>query len=161
MIFCNISSVISDKGTPLKPWDYSPDSVTRACAKVWAGNLCRRDYNGLPQITCISTCADNFCNCDSRSPPPEQFRGGKVAYESPKKSTWSANDLLSCQAMAGVPGYETESELAVRRNQAQDPDLVTRGKRRRFNRRNSAPTLNSYYLEVLVCVGMVLLLWIK
>ena len=81
----------------LSPYDYTPASVSRACAKTYLGNLCRRDWRNAPQITCISTCDRNFCNCDTRSPPPAMFEGGKVAFESPKNALFYSSDYASCK----------------------------------------------------------------
>lgn len=76
--------------------DYVPTSASRSCAKVWLGNTCRRDWLGQPLITCITTCDKDFCNCDTRSPPPEMFRGGKVLPLAPKTARYSVLDTVSC-----------------------------------------------------------------
>ena len=149
--------VVTANKKPLSPLDYRPQSVTRACAKVWLGNLCRRDWNGRPEITCIITCDKDLCNCASRSPPPEMFRKGLALPESPKRSTYKDTDLLSCKAMAGVPGYGGERVD----NMDNDYDYYNQmaWDRRRRNRqsrrmRNSAITTHgvSYITSVAIVV---------
>ncbi|KAI0239133.1 hypothetical protein LSAT2_010119 [Lamellibrachia satsuma] len=84
--------------------DYTAASVSRACAKTYLGNLCRRDWLGAPHITCISTCDRNFCNCDTRSPPPAMFEDGKVGFESPNTALFYSTDYASCRAAGGGRG---------------------------------------------------------
>ena len=91
--------------------DYSATSATRACAKTWLGNTCRRDWLGKPEITCITTCDRDFCNCDSRSPPPDMFRDGRVLSLAPERSTYSDLDMLSCRHMDGVQGSIFSSHI--------------------------------------------------
>jgi len=88
----------------LTPRDYSVTSATRACAKTWLGNTCRRDWLGKPEITCITTCDRDFCNCDARSPPTDMFRDGRVLPLAPERSTYSDLDMLSCRHMDVLPG---------------------------------------------------------
>ena len=91
--------------------DYRVTSATRACAKTWLGNTCRRDWLGKPKITCITTCDKDLCNCDSRSPPPEMFRGGRVLPLAPERSTYSDLDMLSCRHMNNVRGTYRDNDL--------------------------------------------------
>ena len=97
-------SVVAAVNTSLTPRDYIVTSATRACAKTWLGNTCRRDWLGKPEITCITTCDKDLCNCDTRSPPLEMFRDGHVLPLAPDRSTYSERDMLSCRHMDGVPG---------------------------------------------------------
>lgn len=129
---------ISEKGEPLSPEEYTPQSVSRACAKTWLGNTCRRDWLGKPEITCMSTCEGDFCNCDSRSPPTQMFKDGKTLHEAPKGSEYSANDLLSCRAMAGVPGYNDYVPI-----DADDDEDKPPTRRRKIPRRFRKPGRNS------------------
>ncbi|ELU03795.1 hypothetical protein CAPTEDRAFT_216842 [Capitella teleta] len=132
-------------GKALFPGDYRPQSVTRQCAKVWLGNLCRRDWLGPPQITCISTCEGDLCNCGSRSPPTAMFKNGSVLFESPKRSKFKATDMLSCHAVRSSPGF---GGRAVPMDDYEYYNDVAY-KRRLRNRHSGSATLSAEIVSIL------------
>ena len=81
----------------LGPGDYFASSLTRKCSKTHLGNTCRRDWLGKPEITCITTCDTDFCNCDTRSPPQKMFKLGKPLPIAPKDAIYFDKDLTSCK----------------------------------------------------------------
>lgn len=103
-----------DNDILLSPFDYSAASVTRACAKTHLGNTCRRDWLGKPDITCISTCEEDFCNCDTRSPPLGMFENGKPLALAPKDSVYFQKDLKSCNRNSKKKSKTVKSRGKIR-----------------------------------------------
>lgn len=83
--------------------DYHSVSVSRDCAKTYLGNTCRRDWLGRPDITCITTCSTDYCNCDRRSPPPDMFKNGKPLPEAPEYARYYKKDMESCPKISSIP----------------------------------------------------------
>lgn len=163
MKICQVFDVfaVSNVVRSLKATDYGPTSATRSCAKVWLGNTCRRDWLGPPLITCMSTCDTDFCNCDTRSPPAQMFRSGKVLPLAPKGATYGPQDLLSCGHLA-VTGqksiridddynyyndYEIKRKMTKKRRKS--------GHKRRKSRHNSSNTVNRMLQFVHLFSGLV------